>query len=358
MLFPVDTVKLIVQTGTGTDSAGFSATFAQVLRDRGVIGLYKGLSASLFKESIHSFNYWLFHGLLFKGLTKNDDTSKTSTGTRLLLNLLAKQLNWLCTVPFEVISSVNQLSLDSPGFYATAVRLYSRGGLGAFYRGLAVSLVLAINPAIMNTLITTFLRCAAAWKMTFNGSDYEDARDHGSGIIGFVTALSKLVATLATYPLIRAKVLQQTINSRRQASVMSVWREIIETEGARGLYRGLIPMTYKTLLWNSIMMVFKHLLGPKRMITPPATPIGARAARLAAAVPLPLMAREPFPAELLTSAKLDEILNYLKHGKEGQTTNRKVDILESRVEELATDLKEITAMLQQLVHCRGASPDL
>merc|ERR1712110_1172341 len=111
-------------------------------------------------------------------------------------------------------------------------------------------------------------------------------------------------------------------------------RGIIETEGARGLYRGLLAMSYKTLLWNSLMMVFKDLLGPKRMITPPATPLGAVVAR---ATMMPVMAREPFPAELLTSAKLDEILSYMKHGKDGQSTSKKVEVLESRVETLSSD---------------------
>jgi len=315
-----------------------------VLRDRGIFGLYKGIGASLFKESVHSFNYWLFHGLLFRTLAKNDDTSRTPSSARLFLNLIAKQLNWLCTVPFEVISSVNQLSPVSPSFYATAVMLYRQGGIGSFYRGLAVSLALAINPAIMHTLVTSFLRCVALLRMAFDGSDYEDARAHGPVTIGLVTAFSKFVATLATYPLIRAKVIQQTVDSHRQPSLMGVWRRIVETEGARGLYRGLLAMSYKTVLWNSMMMIFKHLLGPKRIITPPATPLGM-AAKLA---PLPLMAREPFPTELLTSAKLDEILNYLK-GKEGRPNNRKVDVLENRVEALSSEVTEIKLMLRQLV---------
>merc|ERR1719188_691859 len=117
----------------------------------------------------------MWHGMLFRCLTKADDTSRTPSGMRLLLNLLAKQLNWLCTVPFEVISSVNQLTPGSPGFVVTAVTLYKQGGVANFYRGLFISLVLAINPAIMNTLITTLLRVATMVK-TAAGMDYQDAR--------------------------------------------------------------------------------------------------------------------------------------------------------------------------------------
>jgi len=156
-LFPVDTVKLIVQTSTMKNGSGFFAVMGNILQEKGIGGFYKGLGAAILKEAVHSFNFWIWHGLLFQGFSHADDTSRTPTSARLVLNLIAKQLNWLCTVPFEVISSVNQLSPDSPGFLSTAVLLYQNQGIGTFYRGLAVSLVLAINPAIMNTLITTFL---------------------------------------------------------------------------------------------------------------------------------------------------------------------------------------------------------
>ncbi|CAE8723714.1 unnamed protein product [Polarella glacialis] len=272
VLFPLDTVKLQVQTASMDDSKGFLETTLHVVRTAGLSGLYKGLGGSMIKETIHSMNYWLFHGFLFSRFAKYDDTSKTSTMSRLLLNLLAKQLNWLCTVPFEVISTVNQLSATSPGFVGTALILYKEGGLGAFYRGLAVSMLLAINPAIMNTLITTILKLFAAVRQSW-GADYLEARDHSIAAVGVATAFSKAVATALTYPLIRAKVLQQTggpaMASLRFAVIL---RRVAAAEGLAGLYRGMLAMSYKTVLWNSLMMAFKHLLGPKRAVTPPSSP--------------------------------------------------------------------------------------
>ena len=78
----------------------------------------------------------------FVELSRNlrfEDTSATAPMRRLLLNLVSKQLNWLCTVlslarskgihslntfafargprtevPFEVVSSVNQMSVSGP----------------------------------------------------------------------------------------------------------------------------------------------------------------------------------------------------------------------------------------------------
>jgi len=347
ILFPVDTVKLLIQTERAKDAKGFASTLFSVLRTKGVGGLYKGISASVLKESIHSFNYWLWHGLIFRLFAKADDTSKTPAGMRLFLNLVAKQLNWLCTVPFEVISSVNQLAPDSPGFFATATRLYSSGGIGVFYRGLAVSMALAINPAIMNTLITSLLRFSAAFRALVTGTDYETARDHGPVVIGVATALSKFVATVGTYPLIRAKVLQQTSGTGEYFSVTAIWRQIVLAEGIWGLYRGLLAMSYKTVCWNTLMMMFKHALGPKRPITPPATPPKLDPATLLP--PMPWMAREPFPAELITTDKLDVILGYIQR----QPAQDRVNKLEGRMKLMSNEMREIKMMLRQVVSALG-----
>ncbi|CAJ1327005.1 unnamed protein product [Effrenium voratum] len=338
VLFPVDTIKLKVQTASATNAQGFLATLISFLRKAGIQGLYRGIGAALIKESVHSLNYWIFHGTLFRLFTEFDDTSATAPMRRLVLNLLSKQLNWLCTVPFEVISSVNQLSDKSPGFAATAHMLYKEGGLGAFYRGLTVSLILAINPAIMNTLITSILRIRAMVRQSC-GEDHLDARDHSAAVVGGITALSKTIATILTYPLIRAKVLQQTAASQYAgAAFPEVLRRVLMTEGIGGLYQGMLAMSYKTILWNSLMMVFKHLLGPKRAKTPPESP-------KAFLQHMPHMAREPFPAEY-TQEKLDEILDYLRRvGGSG----KKVEALEHRLDEVSGELREMRKLLVELV---------
>lgn len=340
VLFPVDTIKLRMQTALAGESVGFFGMFARVVGEHGVAGLYKGISASVLKESIHSFNYWIWHEAVFRTLSKGGDTSRTPTSMRLLLNLFAKQLNWLCTVPFEVVSSVNQLSADSPGFFATALMLYKQGGIPYFYRGLALSLVLAINPAIMNTLITSSLRLAALMKMAF-GNDYEEARNHGPVIVGVVTGVAKFIATLATYPIIRAKVLQQTTVTKKQLSAFKIWREIIAAEGLGGLYRGVLAMSYKTVLWNSFMMMVKSGLGPKRMMTPPATP------QVPVPRPLPFMARDPF-TDIVNTEKLDEILQYVKTHSKWARDPRMNDI-EGRLDEVSKDMREIKAVLQHFI---------
>jgi len=343
ILFPMDRIKLQIQTAAAGDSSGFVATFLRAINERGIAGLYGGIGASMIKEFIHSLNFWLWHGFLFRYVAQFDDTSQTPTMSRLLLNMIAKQLNWLCTVPFEAISNVNQLSENGLGFFSTATSMYREGGIGAFYRGLPVSLVLAINPAIMNTLITSLLRVSTAYREA-RGEDYLDSRDHGAATVGVATAVAKAVATFATYPLIRAKVLQQT--SGKTISLIAVLKQVVASEGVRGLYRGVLAMSYKTVLWNTLMMAVKHVLGPKRAVTPPGSP-AARGLMNTAGRRVPLLAREPFPVELVTVEKLNEILSYVKL-EHADTHKKRIDKLEDGLSEATQEIREMKFLLIEI----------
>jgi hypothetical protein len=345
VLFPVDTIKLHVQTAAAGDANGFVATLIRIIKERGLRGLYGGLTGAMIKESIHSMNFWIFHGWLFKYIAKSDDgCSKTRPTVRLLLNMLAKQLNWLCTVPFEAVSTVNQLAATNPGFFRTAWTMYNDHGIAVFYRGLSVSLVLAINPAIMNTLITTFLRLNQKIREA-RGEDREDAREHSATAVGISTGLAKVVATSLTYPLIRAKVILQTTTNA--TTLMTVLRDEFAAEGVLGLYRGVVAMSYKTVLWNSLMMAVKHVLTPKRAPTPPGSPAPPPLS-LSGLSRMPLMAREPFPVELVTVEKLNEILIHLKMKEHSSNQSRIVE-LEDGLKTATSEIREVKSLLRELV---------
>merc|ERR1712232_785822 len=130
----------------------------------------------------------------------------------------------------------------------------------------------------MYTLLTSFLHAAAAFKMSILGMAHAEAREHRSSLVGACTALAKFCATLATYPLIRAKVLQQTGSLQSQFNVLGILRKVAQTEGMRGLYRGVWAMSYKAALWNFVMMASKTSVGPPREVTPETTPVASRLA--------------------------------------------------------------------------------
>lgn len=72
-----------------------------------------------------------------------------------------------------------------------------------------------------------------------------------------ISAFAKMIATLLTYPLIRAKVMTQT--SRLSSdSILQVLRNIYKNDGPIGFYQGVWVLSYKTVLFNSLMMTVKQ----------------------------------------------------------------------------------------------------
>jgi len=336
VLFPI--VKLLKQTARPGETNGFFAVIFRRVQEIGLEGLYQGLGTSVIKESVNAINCGTWHGMLFRYLAKDGDTSSTPASRRFLINLLAKQLTWLGNVPFDVISSVNQSIPGSPGFIVTVLTLYKQGGVANFYRGLVMSLFLTTNPAIMNTLIASFLRLATMIK-TAAGMDYEDARDHGPATVGTVTAISKTLVTLATYPLFRAKVVQQTSNLHKDMSPIAIWRDILAKEGPGGLYRGALAQSFKTVFWNALMMRIKKSVGPKLTLTPPPSP--ARRP-----LQIPAMGQDPCN-DLAASEKLDELLEYI-HESPRDPIDYRVGALENRLERVSAEIQGIKGPPQHL----------
>lgn len=179
------------------------------------------------------------------------------------------------------------------------------------------------------------------------GDDYLDSRDHGAAAVGMATGIAKAVATVLTYPLIRSKVLQQT--SGKTVSLVAVLKNVVATEGVTGLYRGVLAMSYKTVLWNALMMAVKHLLAPKQVvaISPPGSPVPKAAY---AGPRVPLLAREPFPVELVTMEKLNEIASYLKMEYANADSQRnRIDKLENGLTEVTQEIREVKFLLMDLV---------
>lgn len=188
----------------------------------------------------------------------------------------------------------------------------------------------------MHTLVTRFIKVITAVKKRTKAGDSEEEDMTDASVVFWATGFAKIIATMVTYPLIRAKVIVQT--QRPGQGLGAVLASILASEGFSGLYRGVLAMTYKTVLWNSMMMYMKHRLVP-RLPTPPGTP-ELRHRDLTAT---PFFQRDPFPTDLLTADKLDEIIASLRQNPQMQ----RLQHLESKVHGISSDVQEIKQLLHQ-----------
>eukprot|EP00747_Dinoflagellata_sp_TGD_P211574 gnl/TRDRNA2_/TRDRNA2_84796_c0_seq1.p1 gnl/TRDRNA2_/TRDRNA2_84796_c0~~gnl/TRDRNA2_/TRDRNA2_84796_c0_seq1.p1 ORF type:complete len:622 (+),score=132.40 gnl/TRDRNA2_/TRDRNA2_84796_c0_seq1:172-2037(+) len=247
VLFPLDTLKLQQQLDGGT----MVETFRRVLAMQGARAFYQGINGRLIQTitSNGCFFIWqtIFVTQALRRISSDDGPAQLGTGTSLIVNMLAQMWNRLLTTPVDVVANVNQADPHSKGFISTFAALVQTSGVSTLWRGISVTLILALNPALMFTLVGKLKDIVCMHK----GEDALTAAQ-----MFWITGISKFVATLLTYPLIRAKAVMQA----RGTGLFKTFADIAKKEGRSGLYSGLLIMSYKTVLFNALMMSLKQKL--------------------------------------------------------------------------------------------------
>ena len=278
--------------------------------------LYQGCHVKTLHTASSSFTYfYLYSFIFFKWV--GSPKAKVNPATRLFLSAIAAMMNTLITLPLDVLSSrevtqekeaanedsakkmdqiwdgaelqdeaTNDEATDdsSAEIQDTSIRFEEEQkednlesdssiqliacdsfhgpeedqGWSSLWKGLTPALLLCTNPSINYSV----------FDMTKNRIL---ARRHGSRSTltmpeAFLVGLfAKFVATIATYPLIRAKViLMVTSEKSLVASLCRSYRE----EGLCGLYRGCDWQLVHTLLKSALMMMVREkiTLSTQRLI--------------------------------------------------------------------------------------------
>lgn len=186
-------------------------------------------------------------------------TAKTaappSTAVELLIGAAAGAVAQIFTIPVAVVTTRQQTAdkNDRKGLLATAREVVEGpDGVTGLWRGLKASLVLVVNPAI------TYGAYERLKNIIYPGK--VNLKPHEAFLLG---AMSKSLATIATQPLIVAKVGLQSKpppvrNGKPFKSFGEVMKFIIEREGPLGLFKGIGPQILKGLLVQGILMMTKE----------------------------------------------------------------------------------------------------
>ena len=232
--------------------------------------LRRMMSSGLQTKSLHtassSFFYFYLYSWILSSWTARIPTSskKMSVSTRLLLSAVAAMLNTCLTLPLDVLSARHQTAspesnknhyqpesedMEKSGNEPDSLtRQYLRQlfGESGLWKGLKPSLILCSNPAINYTVFDTVKSRYTAGR----------TRNSLSSVEAFLLGLfSKFVATMATYPLIRAKVMLMVTS---QSSMYQCLQETYKENGVRGLYEGCDLQLLHTLLKSALLMTIRE----------------------------------------------------------------------------------------------------
>ncbi len=307
--------------------------------------LFRGLYWKATHTILSSFTYFYTYSMLASGTTKNSPTSCPNTSatapttnqhlkpaTELLISMAAAMINVMLTLPFDVVSTRAQhhdtvhrvlkksscdnastctelnLHLSQQITTSKINRLLSESwrrymtSIPSLWSGIIPSLILCINPAINYTLynvlkrnyITLLWRSRrwCRWRQQQQQQQQQQSsktQTEGLGRLSFMEAflfgaIAKFLATILTYPLIRAKVIMMvkakdntnggaksqqrpkhtTGTTSTTCSLIRLWKVLQHMyrtdEKIFGLYRGLSLQLLHTSLKSALLLMVRETI--------------------------------------------------------------------------------------------------
>jgi len=269
LVYPLDIVKTRLQVQvkrkptdavpTGVDATHYDSTWdalTKIVADDGIRGLYAGINGSLIGVASTNFAYFYWYSVVRTLYISSQKSSKSpSTMAELSLGAVAGAIAQVFTIPVAVVTTRQQTQGkgERKGLVDTGRDVVnSEDGWTGLWRGLKASLVLVVNPAI------TY----GAYQRLKDGifPNKVNLRPWEAFLLG---AMSKSLATLATQPLIVAKVgLQSKPPPSREGkpfkSFIEVMKFIVQNEGLLALFKGIAPQITKGLIVQGFLMMTKE----------------------------------------------------------------------------------------------------
>lgn len=270
LVYPLDIVKTRLQVqvkkaksaesaSNPADDEHYTSTWdaiTKIVKEDGATGLYAGMPGSLLGVASTNFAYFYWYTIVRTLYLSGQTVPKPpSTAVELGLGAIAGAVAQLFTIPVAVVTTRQQTQHKSErkGLLDTGRDIIaSEDGWTGLWRGLKASLVLVVNPAITYGAYQRLREGLFPGKATLKPWE--------SFLLG---SLSKMLATIATQPLIVAKVgLQSKPPPAREGkpfkSFIEVMAFIIEHEGPLGLFKGIGPQILKGLLVQGFLMMTKE----------------------------------------------------------------------------------------------------
>jgi hypothetical protein len=124
----------------------------KIVQVDGISGLYAGLGGSLLGVASTNFAYFYWYSIVRTLYTKYQKfPGPPGTAVELSLGAAAGALAQLFTIPVSVISTMQQTQscAEKKGFFDTGKEvIHGKDGYSGLWKGLKVSLILVVNPAI------------------------------------------------------------------------------------------------------------------------------------------------------------------------------------------------------------------
>ena len=263
MLSPVDIAKTRMQTGRSKD--GVLETIREIVEADGVAGCFKGIGLKSVETVLRNFLY--FYAYEWLKATYYHLGYSPSTLGHTACGVLAGVSNLTITMPIDTLNV--RIQSDSRNRSAREVaRELVADGLQSMWTGFGVSSILTLNPALTFAIFDSLKARVLKLLGARNGRSSGSLTAAQAFVLG---STSKVIATILTYPLMRAKSIMQVQAKAKPADdkngeppprrgLIRVLLDVIEQEGVAGLYRGCAAQIFTAVTKSGILLTTKEQL--------------------------------------------------------------------------------------------------
>ena len=263
---------------------------ALIVHGNGFLELYRGF----FSRAAHCLFFDLIYYYTYTSLMINLKR-RTSLSTRIIkdtkhkkrvniidlytsvrLGTIAGIVTNILTIPVDTVSMNLQISksIKRKGIFELTRKIYEEYGILKFWNGLLPACVLTINPAI-NVALFENMKSGYLSKYEKEFSSVQQLSAFEAFVFG---TLSKGVATVITYPMIRFKTLLLKANEdnnederkkvrtdiikpcKISSSILIVIKEVLDHEGIAGFYRGMYVQLLRSTTGSGLMFMVREAL--------------------------------------------------------------------------------------------------
>ncbi|XP_078184459.1 mitochondrial adenyl nucleotide antiporter SLC25A25 isoform X2 [Callithrix jacchus] len=250
---PLDRLKVLMQVhASRSNHMGIIGGFTQMIREGGARSLWRGNGINVLKIAPESAIKFMAYEQIKRLVGSDQETLRIHE--RLVAGSLAGAIAQSSIYPMEVLKT--RMALRKTGQYSgmldCARRILAREGVAAFYKGYVPNMLGIIPYAGIDLAVYETLKNAWLQRYAVNSAD------PGVFVLLACGTMSSTCGQLASYPLalVRTRMqAQASIEGAPEVTMSSLFKHILRTEGAFGLYRGLAPNFMKVIPAVSISYV-------------------------------------------------------------------------------------------------------
>ena len=303
--------------------ATYASSLKTIYGENGLAGMYTGIGPKCLQNAIMNFGqfYWMsaVKGLYFslsgaaEAAAATGRAPKLAPLTAVWLNMLASMLNQSTNTPLENISTRIQAGTGGGGFLGTVRKILQESGPAGLWKGLAVSLVVCINPAINYAVLDILRPKLASYLRRRRGLPAAAKIAFSLWQSFWLGVIAKAITTVLTMPTIRTKVMvlagvkagggaaknkkqkvggevaqdreeeekEERERGDEPPGALAIMRDVYEREGIRGWYLGIEPQILNASIKSGLMIMTKDRI--KGIVVSFLKGLGAEAAGGAAA---------------------------------------------------------------------------